>query len=379
VGAREEAHGVRNLTVLHLAANRWWTGSADPVIRLVAGLRERGHRVFLGVIPGDRFEGKAREAGIDPLPGLDLSARFAPFGVLRDVRSLRALVRLEPIDLIHCHHSHDHWLAMLVRGASDPPLPVVRTFHNFRSVKRDRVTRWLYRRTATAFVVSHQIAARCREVGLSAERVVWIPGAADLPRFDVAADPAPIREEFKLGRAPTIVSVSRLAPNRGHELLLSAFRLLLAAIPDARLLLVGKGETRPGLEQLVTEMGLADRVIFTGYRDRDLPAVLAAADCFALMASGSDESCRAALEAMAAARPIVARRVGALPETVVEGQTGLLVDDDRPESVAAALAAVLGDPARARAMGLAGRRRAEQEFSPDRSVTLVEHAYRSLT
>ena len=369
---------MRSLTVLHLAANRWWTGSADPVIRLVVGLRERGHRVFLGVIPGDRFEGKAREAGIEPLPGLHLSARFAPLGLLRDVRALRALVRREPVDLIHCHHSHDHWLAMLVRGAADPALPVVRTFHNFRAVKRDRVTRWLYRRTAAVFVVSHQIAARCREIGLPAERVVWIPGAADLPRFDANADPAPIREEFKLGRAPTVVSVSRLAPNRGHDLLLAAFRLLLATMPEARLLLVGKGESRPRLEQLVAEMGLVDRVIFTGYRDRDLPAVLAAADCFALMASGSDESCRAALEAMAAGRAVVARRVGALPETVVEGQTGLLVDDDRPESVAAALAAVLGDPARARAMGLAGRRRAEQAFSPDRLVALVEHAYGSV-
>jgi glycosyltransferase involved in cell wall biosynthesis len=379
VGIGGEAHGVKPLTILHLAANRWWTGSADPVIRLVLGLQERGHRVLLGVIPGDRFEAKTREAGIEPVAGLHLSARFAPRAFLADVRMLRAMVRQHAVDVIHCHHSHDHWLAMLVRGAAAPARPVVRTFHNFRSVKRDRLSGWLYRRTVTVFAVSHQIAARCREVGLPAERVVWIPGAADLPRFDVDADPGPIRDEFKLGGAPAIVSVSRLAPNRGHELLLAAFRLLLTTLPEARLLLVGKGETRPRLEQLVAEMGLADRVVFTGYRDRDLPAVLAAADCFALMASGSDESCRAALEAMAAGRPVVARGVGALPETVVDGQTGLLVEDDRPESVAAALAAVLGDPGRARAMGLAGRRRAEQEFSPDRSVTLVEQAYRSVT
>jgi len=57
-----------SLTVLHLAANRWWTGSADPVIQLASGLRARGHRVLLGVIPGDRFEAKAREAGFDIVP-----------------------------------------------------------------------------------------------------------------------------------------------------------------------------------------------------------------------------------------------------------------------------------------------------------------------
>ncbi|MBI2216393.1 MAG: glycosyltransferase family 4 protein [Candidatus Rokubacteria bacterium] len=363
------------LTVLHLAANRWWTGSADPVIRLVQALRARGHRVFLGAIPGDRFEAKAREAGVDLMPGLHLDTGASPVRALGDVRRLRALVRAEGVQLIHAHHSHDHWLAWLVaRGR----VPVVRTFHNRRSVKNDAATRWLYRRTRAVFVVSRQIEARCRDVGIRAERVHWIPGVADLPRFAGTIDAGPIRDEFKLGAAPVIVSVSRLAPNRGHEQLLAGFRLLLGQMPDARLLLVGKGETRDRLEALVAELALGDRVIFTGYRDRDLPAVLAAADCFALMASGSDESCRAALEAMAAGRPVVAGRSGALPETIVHGETGLLVPDDRPESVADALATVLGDRERAKAMGQAGRRRAENVFGREQSVATTERVYRTL-
>src|ERR1043166_1740819 len=96
-----------SLTVLHLAANRWWTGSADPVIQLASGLRARGHRVLLGVIPGDRFEAKAREAGFDIVPDLDLQARFQPFAFIRDVRRLSKVVAREGVDVIHCHHSHD--------------------------------------------------------------------------------------------------------------------------------------------------------------------------------------------------------------------------------------------------------------------------------
>ena len=138
---------------------------------------------------------------------------------------------------------------------------------------------------------------------------------------------------------------------------------------------MGKGETRRHLEQLVSELDLGKHVIFTGYRDADLPAVLAAADCFALMAAGSDESCRAALEAMAAGRPVIARRVGALPETVVHGETGFLIDDDRPESVAEALGTILEDPGRGAAMGRAGRVRAEECFSAERSVDTVERVY----
>src|SRR5256886_15477313 len=96
------------------------------------------------------------------------------------------------------------------------------------------------------------------------------------------------------------------------------------------------------------------------------------------MSAGSDESCRAALEAMAAGRPVVARRVGALPETVVHGETGLLIDDDRPESICAALAAGLAAPERGRAMGVARRGRAHDVFSPERAIDTVERVYRSL-
>ena len=370
----------RPLRVLHLAANRWWTGSADPIIRLVSGLRTRGHEVWLGVTPGDRFETKAREAGLPLVEGLHLRARLAPLELARDALRLRVLVQSEGIDLVHAHHSHDHWLSLPIRPRrrDGQRAALVRTFHNVRSVKRAVMARPLYRRTAAVFAVSRQIEARCREIGLEPERVHWIPGAADLPRFGEAGGGQAIREEFKLGRAPVVVSVARFAANRGHEQLLAGFGELLQRLPDARLLLVGKGERRDRLEQLVADLGLGHRVIFTGYRDRDLPQVLAAADCFALMAAGSDESCRAALEAMAAGRPVVARAVGALPETVADGETGLLIDDEAPSAVAAALWAILGDPARARAMGEAGRRRAEGEFSPERSTAIVEAVYRTI-
>ena len=128
-----------SLTVLHLAANRWWTGSADPVIQLASGLRARGHRVLLGVIPGDRFEAKAREAGFDIVPGLDLQARFQPFAFMRDVRRLSKVVAREGVDVIHCHHSHDHWLGMLIRDARDDRLvPVVARHPQVREVMRTR-------------------------------------------------------------------------------------------------------------------------------------------------------------------------------------------------------------------------------------------------
>ena len=126
------------LTVLHVAANRWWTGSAEPIVHLATGLRDRGHRVLLALIGGDRFEAKAREAGLSPWPGFDLGGGGHPLHVARDIARLRALVRSEGVHLIHAHHSHDHWLSVLAhpRRPHGGGVPVLRTFHNARSVRR---------------------------------------------------------------------------------------------------------------------------------------------------------------------------------------------------------------------------------------------------
>ncbi|MEX2220942.1 MAG: glycosyltransferase family 4 protein [Candidatus Rokuibacteriota bacterium] len=362
----------RPLTVLHLVANRWWTGSAEPVIRLLTGLRARGHRVLLGLIPGDRFEQKAREAGLEPLGGLSLEVRGNPLHALGDLRRVRATVRAEGVDVIHVHHSHDHWLGWLGRG----PAALVRTFHNSRAVRLGWLSTALYRRTDALIAVSREIEERGRRAGIPADRLARVEGVVDLARFENGDGGAAVRKEFDLAGVPVLGCVARLAPRRGHELLIRGFRLLLADYPRARLLLVGKGEARTRLEGLVAELGLAREVLFTGYRDTDLPAVLQALDAFALMGAGSDESCRAALEAMAAGRPVIGRRVGALPETVVHGVTGLLVDDDQPESVAAALRALVAEPERAAAMGRAGRERARAIYGSDAHAARVEGIYR---
>jgi glycosyltransferase involved in cell wall biosynthesis len=359
----------RPLTVLHLVANRWWTGSADPALRLIQGLRARGHRALLGLIPGDRFEAKAREAGIEPIAGLSLEVRFRPWALARDLRALRALVRREGVDVVHTHHSHDHWLGALVRG----PAALVRTFHQRRAVRTGGLSSALYRRTDAAIAVSGQIEERARRAGI--ERVHRVDGVIDVERF-AGGDGAAVRAELGITGGPVLGMVSRLAPRRGHELLIRGFQRLLPSLPSARLVLVGKGEAREALEGLVRSLGLGEQVLFAGYRDGDLPAVLAALDVFVLMAAGSDESCRAALEAMAAGRPVLARRVGALPDAIEHRQTGWLIDAEEPAAVEAALRAVLRDPAALAAMGEAAQRQARARFAPARHAGRVEEIYR---
>ena len=362
----------RPLTIFHVVANRWWTGSAEPVLRLVLALRARGHRALLAVAGGDRFESKAREAGVEPVEGLRLDVKSGPLAVVTDARRLRALVSREQVDVLHAHHSHDHWLGWWGRGKA----ALVRSFHNERAVRTSWPDTALYRRSDALVAVSRHVERRLQEVGVPSDRLHRVDGVVDVARFaSDAAGAAKIREEFGVGEAPLVGCVSRLAANRGHEILIEAFRRLLARRPETRLLLVGKGERRDALVDLVASLGLQRQVLFAGYRDADLPAVVASLDVFVLLGAGSDESCRAALEAMAAGRPVVAARVGALPDAVIHGETGLLVDRSRTDEVVAAVERLLEDPGTRRAMGEAGRSRAVGLFAPERHAAAMEALY----
>jgi glycosyltransferase involved in cell wall biosynthesis len=361
--------------VVHTVANRWWTGSADPALDLARTLRDRGHRVRFACIRGDALEARATAAMLPPVTGLSLERTARPWILGKDIRALRRLARDEGVQVVHAHLTHDHWLAALaLRGLS---CRLVRTVHHRRAVRAGPAARWLFARTDAVLAASEAIAAVIRGAGLPARRLTVVPGAVDPRRFRPDVDPGAVRAELGLGPGPVIGCVARLVPGRGHDALLHAVSRLRGSWPTLRLLLVGRGEGRPPIEALARSLGLADLVVFAGYRGDDLAEVLAAMDCFVLPAGGSEESGRAVLEAMAAGRPVVAGQFGAMPETVVESDTGWLVDP-RPDAIADRVAALLADPARARALGLAGRHRVTTLFTAERRAALVEEAYLAL-
>jgi phosphatidylinositol alpha-1,6-mannosyltransferase len=360
------------LRVLHLVANRWWTGSAEPALDVARSLGARGHEVTFACIRGDALEARARGAGLPPDPALSLERSARPWVLLGDVRALRRLARERRLDVVHAHLSHDHWLAAVALRGLDVRL--VRTVHHRRAIRGGAAQRWLFGRTTAVIAASEAIAAAARRVDLARSPLVTVAGAVDAVRFTPDADASAVRSELGLGPGPVVGCVARLVPGRGHDVLLLAAAELRGRWPALRVLLAGRGEGRPAIERRVAELGLRDTVIFAGYRDHDLPQVLATLDCFALLGGGSEESGRAVLEAMAAARPVVAGRFGAMPETVIEGQTGWLVDGEAG-TVAERLAAVLADPERAQRMGAAGRRRVVDLYTSDRRAASVEAVY----
>jgi phosphatidyl-myo-inositol dimannoside synthase len=191
-----------------------------------------------------------------------------------------------------------------------------------------------------------------------------VPPGVDVDRFapdEVAR--AKMRARYRLGERPVVVCVSRLVPRKGQDMLIRAMPSIRQRVPGAALVIVGGGPYSSTLRRLAHSFGVAQHVVFTGGVPGDeLPAHHAMADVFAMpcrtRGAGLDVEGFGIvfLEASASGVPVVAGRSGGAPETVLDGQTGLVVDGWDVGAIAGSVSDLLADPDRAARMGMAGRR-----------------------
>jgi phosphatidyl-myo-inositol dimannoside synthase len=196
-----------------------------------------------------------------------------------------------------------------------------------------------------------------------------LPSGVDTDTFTPEADGAGVRRRLGLGERPVVVCVSRLVARKGQDVLIRALPAIQERVPGAALLVVGGGPDLPRLQRLAVEAGVGDDVRFTGSVPwPELPAHYAAGDVFAMPCrtrlGGIDVEGLGIvfLEAAATGLPVVAGTSGGAPETVRDGETGVVVDPRSVRAVAAAVADLLADPDRATAMGAAGRAWVQSEW-----------------
>jgi glycosyltransferase involved in cell wall biosynthesis len=352
--------------VLHTEASLGLGGQEIRTLDESRWIADRGWRVLLACQPGSRLLERARAGRVE--------AVVVRMRGSADVTALRALVRLirvEGVSLVHTHSSIDGWLGgMAARWAG---VPVVRTRHVSIPIRRglNPVYRWLADRVITS---GEEIRRMVIAAGARPERVVAIPAGVALEEFAVPRASADVLASVGIRRAPggppvgpIVGSVAMFRGSKGHDHLLDAFARLHARRPDARLLLVGDGGRRAWAEGLARERGLGDAVCFAGFRT-DVPALLGAMDCFALASTRTEGVPQSLLQAAAAGVPLVASRIGGIPEVVEDGVTGLLVPPQDPTALAAAIERVLADPAAAAARARAARKRCEERFSRETSI-----------
>jgi glycosyltransferase involved in cell wall biosynthesis len=282
------------MRILHLVSFDRWSGAVGPALMEVEALRSRGHEAFLAYVGGYKLERK--------LQGLDYALAIirrghGPTATLQSVWALRKAARERHVDAMHAHLSWDHQLALFARPRG---VKLVRTYHASRSVRR-----YLLGSTDAVAVVNGSIEDHPL---LVAKRPRVTPPPVDHRVF------RPEGPRISPGRKPLLGVIGKLAKGRRFEEAIA----VAASIPEATLMIIGDGPHRPALERLAAQLGAAERIIFAGYHEDDLPEHYRAMDVLLFTRQGSDEGHRAVSEAMACGVIPAAYPVPGI-ETVVGG------------------------------------------------------------
>jgi glycosyltransferase involved in cell wall biosynthesis len=289
----------------------------------------------------------------------------------------------EKFDLIHAHGSQDLWNSAAARRMGHHSLPLIFTRHHTKKLVDHAFNRFLYRK-----VVDHLIVA-CASVldryrpflergDITEDRISVIHSAYREDRFHPGVDGSAIRHELGAGPETMLVGVvGRLQPEKGGMYFLRAAAKIAPAFPTARFVFVGRGSDEMLLRQTAAELGIAERVIFMGFRE-DIPEITAALDLSVLPSIDCDASSAVLKEAMAMGRPVVATIIGGAGDIVEADKTGLLVPHADPEALATAIGTILGMPDRGRAMGERGQQRVVAHFTRERLVEQTLATYRKV-
>jgi glycosyltransferase involved in cell wall biosynthesis len=328
----------------------------------------------------DSLPQQARAAGVEPLLALGRARGAIWWRDTGDARRLAGLLQQRPFDVVHTWHTRDHVIA--VRAAAEQrrsgATRLVRSHRSAEPIPRLPWNRWLFGRATDGLLCVSPRAAERNAWLRNGRPVLGALGAVDLQRFAPRPPDPALRASLGLSPEHRVVGITaRVQRHRRFDLLLRAMARLSQAVPEARLLVIGRGTHLEETARRPAErLGLAQRVIFTGYRSADYPDVLRACDVFTMLVPGSDGGCRALLESAACGLPAVTTDLGSLPEIVEHGETGLVVSPD-PARLADAWRSMLEDAPLRGKLGAAARLRAERCFSPARLAEEVERLYQA--
>jgi glycosyltransferase involved in cell wall biosynthesis len=341
----------------------------------------RGHDVVFGCRAGTEAAvvAPARREGVERVITFGFAGGLHPRADAADVHALRAW--LAQSDVVHVHRGKEHWLAAVANRLSPTPRPVVRTRHIVNPVRAHAGNRWLYRHaTALVVTVSEAIRRQLLASGLgSADRVVTLPGGADAVGYHpTACDPELRRRLGGVPGEPLVGMFGGLRVMKGHDVVLEAAARLMARGVRARFVFVGRGGREERIRSAIRAAGLGERVTLAGFVD-DLAAAMAAIDVALYAPLESDGMSRVVFEYLAAGRPVIAARVGVVPEILTDGEHAVLVPAGDAGELAAALTALLGDPVRACRLADAGRALLLERYSGARVAEALEARYACLT
>ncbi len=363
---------------------RFMAGAGGVALRGVLALDPARYDVHFIIGSGDRLIDEAQDAGFHVTTVASLRPDIAPLHDLRALRDLTAVLATGSFDIVHTHSAKAGTLGRLAARRAQVRR-VVHTFHGFpfhefqSTLRRSLyvgIERRLGRLTDAFLAVGPQIAAEAIRRSIAApERVRTIGVAVPLGPPPGPADRAEARRLLGAPLGTTVVgTVGRLDYQKAPEHFVEAIARL--GRPEVFAVWIGDGPLRSRIERLVARRGLAGRFALLGDRS-DVARLLPGLDVFAMASRYEGLPC-AIVEAMAAARPVVATAVNSVPSIVVPGITGLLVPPARVELLSDAIAHLIDHPSQAACLGAAGRAALGREMTPAALGELLDATYRAL-
>lgn len=364
------------MRVLHTESSVNWGGQEYRVLEQMHWLAAHGHEAALAARSDSAILERARAQGL-ACHAIAFRGHYRPDAIL----AARRLVMGGGFHLIDCHGSRDAATLAFARGLA----PVVRSRHVSQALKGKLHRRLQWRlgcdhAIATALVIKDAIVS----AGLKSASEVTVVGEwASEGFFDItrrAAHRADVRRELKVPEGlPMVVVVGMLRGDKAQHVLIEAAALLRARGRPIFCLVVGAAiRTQAGYEAdlraRARDKGLEGAVAFAGYRD-DIVRLTQAADALAVTSIAVEGQSRAVPQAFASLTPVVASRVGGIPELVTAGETGWLVEPGDAGGLADALAELLADGERARAVAERARRFAEANLTMDAKMAETLRVY----
>jgi glycosyltransferase involved in cell wall biosynthesis len=350
------------VNILYVESSRSWGGQEYRTCLEINWLNAHGHQACLVCDPDSQVHSKALELGTR-LVTMPLGSRVDPLTSWR----IWKLCRKNRIDLLKTYSSKDHWLCLPLylcgiplsraRCITDPIGGKGRAF--------------VFKRGCSNIVADASVIKRelVNEHSVDPAKIEVIGSAVDLDKFKPPRDRMKFRREIGIAAETTLIgNVGMIRPDKGQLILVEAVPLVLEKRPDARFVIVGQGtgilKRGINVRNAIDRAGLADQVIMAGYR-WDTPDVYAACDMIVIASLRTEASPIVLREAFASGRPVIATKVGDIPEIVEHRQNGLLIEPGDAKALAAAILEFICDPNLAARCAANGLRYAKDHFSFD--------------
>ena len=364
------------MSLFQIDAGKEWRGGQRQSLFLAKELKRRGLPFFFIVQPESPLHQKACEAELPVLP-FKMRNEFDLPAILR----LAWAMKRKKCLLVHFHDAHSAAVGSVAASLAKVPFRIITRRVDF-PLKKNYFSRRKYMKNIDAIIaISEGVKKVLVEGGVDPENVEVISSGIDFSSFEEDSSALTSKDylhrEFSFAVDDYLVGiVAHLADHKGHQYLIQATKILKQQAPKIKTIIVGEGPLSMELDRQAKELDVEDIIFFLGFR-KDIPKILSSLDLFVL-SSHLEGMGSSILDAMASRLPVVATKVGGIPEVVIHGETGLLVPPRNPSALARAILMLYSDKTLASRLGQKGYELVHRKFSAEAMADKVMRLYEKI-